>query len=142
MKAKRSWLNLLSLSVQLNDQDFKNQQNVLGRVAYVYPKYYFGVTIPVGLFFTMGADIKKERENVAIRAAITRNNWHVPFAFDLVCIKIRPVQLPMGTSPDGPEPTSSTTKRALRRQVEKNFQEGLPSTSNNITSPTRSTAKT
>ena len=66
LKAKRSWLNLLSVSVQLNDQDFKNQQNVPGQVAYVYPKYYFGVTIPVGLFFTMGADIKKERENVAI----------------------------------------------------------------------------
>src|ERR1700722_16768655 len=64
--AKRSWLNLLSLSVQLNDQDFKNQQNVPGQVAYVYPKYYFGVTIPVGLFFTMGPDIKKQHENVAI----------------------------------------------------------------------------
>lgn len=65
-RAKRTWLNLLSISAEYNDQSIKNQQVVAGQYNYVYPKYFFGVTIPIGLFFTMGPDIKKERENVAI----------------------------------------------------------------------------
>jgi outer membrane protein TolC len=67
-KAKRSWLNLLSISANYNDQTFAKQSAVTG--AYVYPKYFFGLTIPIGLFFSMGPDIRGARENVEI----SRNN--------------------------------------------------------------------
>ncbi len=63
VRAKRTWLNLLSVSADYNDQTFAKSNPTVG---YVYPKYFFGLTIPIGLFFTMGPDIKKERENVAI----------------------------------------------------------------------------
>ena len=61
-KARRSWLNLLSVSADYNDQTFAKTTSY----GYVYPKYFFGITIPIGLFFSMGPDIQKERENVAI----------------------------------------------------------------------------
>lgn len=67
-KAKRSWLNLLSISANYNDQTFAKQTAATG--AYVYPKYFFGLTIPIGLFFSMGPDIRGARENVEI----SRNN--------------------------------------------------------------------
>lgn len=67
-KAKRSWLNLLSISANYNDQTFAKQSAATG--AYVYPKYFFGLTIPIGLFFSMGPDIRGARENVEI----SRNN--------------------------------------------------------------------
>jgi outer membrane protein TolC len=60
---KATWLNLLSFSLQLNDQSFKQQQTV-GQVAYVYPKYFFGLTIPLGLFFSQGNSVKQARESL------------------------------------------------------------------------------
>jgi outer membrane protein TolC len=120
MRAKRTWLNLLSISAQFNDQDFKAQQTVPGQVAYVYPKYYFGVTIPIGLFFTMGPDIKKERENVAIahddqellarnvRAEILTKYAQFKTYSNLLTIQNDVVD----------------DEEAMRKQVEKKFQEG------------------
>ena len=64
-KAKRSWLNLLSISANYNDQTFA-KQTATTTGGYVYPKYFFGLTIPIGLFFSMGPDIKGARENVEI----------------------------------------------------------------------------
>jgi outer membrane protein TolC len=64
-KAKAMWLNLLSLSLQLNDQSFKQQPTQVGQVAYVYPKYFFGVTIPLGVIFSQGATIKTAKESLA-----------------------------------------------------------------------------
>ena len=63
-KAKATWLNLLSLSTQLNDQSFKPQTQV-GQVAYVYPKYFFGITIPLGIIFSQGGTVKTARESLA-----------------------------------------------------------------------------
>lgn len=66
-KAKRSWLNLLTLSANYNDQTFaKPPVSGTGGPAYVYPKYFFGLTIPIGLFFSMGPDIKAARQTVEI----------------------------------------------------------------------------
>lgn len=61
-KAKNSWMDLLSVSTNYNDQSFnsKNQQIV------AYPKYFFGLTIPIGVIFNKGSDIKIARETAAI----------------------------------------------------------------------------
>ncbi len=64
-KAKRSWMNLLSVSVNYNDQSFA-KPSTLNQTGYVYPKYFFGLTIPIGLFFTMGPDIKAAKETMEI----------------------------------------------------------------------------
>ena len=63
MLARRAWFNLLTFSVNYNDQTFANHTQNYG---YVYPKYYFGLIIPVGLFFTMGPQIHAARESVKI----------------------------------------------------------------------------
>ena len=49
-KERKAWLNLLSLSVNYNDQTFAGKSNT--QTAYVYPKYFFGVTVPLGLIFS------------------------------------------------------------------------------------------
>jgi outer membrane protein TolC len=117
IRAKRTWLNLLSISADYNDQTFAKQAPGVG---YVYPKYYFGITIPIGLFFTMGPDIKKERENVAIahdnQEQLARNiradvlNKYAQYkAFGtLITLQTNVVD----------------DEEALRKQVEKKFQEG------------------
>jgi outer membrane protein TolC len=62
-KAKNSWLNLLSLSLNYNDQTFaKDVQTTV-----VYPKYFFGFTLPLGLIFSNGTEVKVARE--AIKAS-------------------------------------------------------------------------
>jgi outer membrane protein TolC len=61
--ARRAWFNLLTFSLNYNDQTFAKQLNT----SYVYPKYYFGLIIPVGLFFTMGPQIHAAKENVKIQ---------------------------------------------------------------------------
>ncbi len=63
MLARRAWFNLLTFSVNYNDQTFAKQSPT---TSYVYPKYYFGLIIPVGLFFTMGPQIHAARENVLV----------------------------------------------------------------------------
>ena len=47
-KVKNSWLNLLTISINYNDQTFAKSST---QATYVYPKYYFGVTIPSVLYF-------------------------------------------------------------------------------------------
>ncbi|RFM30189.1 TolC family protein [Deminuibacter soli] len=66
-KAKNSWLNLLTVSTNYNDQSFAKKNP--NQNYYVYPKYFFGITIPVGIFFSRGAEIKIARE----QAAVSRN---------------------------------------------------------------------
>lgn len=63
-KAKGTWLNLLSISTQLNDQSFVKQSQV-GQTAYVYPKYFFGLTVPLGIIFSQGGVVKSARESLA-----------------------------------------------------------------------------
>ena len=66
-KAKRSWLNLLAISANYNDQTFAKQQTTTnGTTPYVYPKYFFGLTIPLGVIFNLGPDIRGAREGVEI----------------------------------------------------------------------------
>ena len=62
-KARQSWLNLLSVSANYNDQTFAK---TTANSAYVYPKYFFGLTIPIGLFFFRSGDIKIAKANYAI----------------------------------------------------------------------------
>jgi outer membrane protein TolC len=64
-RAKESWLNLLSISTTYNDQSFKQPSSTAGQPTYVYPKYYFGFTIPLGIFFSQGNQVKSAREAVA-----------------------------------------------------------------------------
>lgn len=61
-KARNSWLNLLSITLNYNQFDFTPQTGA----AYVYPKYFFGLTIPVGFIFTRFSDIKIAKENQVI----------------------------------------------------------------------------
>jgi outer membrane protein TolC len=61
-RAKRSWLNLLAVSANLNDQSFQTPEPG----GYVYPKYFFGLTIPIGLFFSLGPQIQGARESVEV----------------------------------------------------------------------------
>jgi outer membrane protein TolC len=63
--SKRTWLNLLSLSANFNEFDFPGASQPQNS-QYVYPKYLVGVTIPIGLFFEMGPQIKAARENVMV----------------------------------------------------------------------------
>ena len=63
-KQRKAWLNLLSLSLNYNDQTFAGKTNT--QTAYVYPKYFFGVTVPLGLIFSNNSDIKITRENSRI----------------------------------------------------------------------------
>lgn len=60
-RAKDTWLNLLTLSGNYNDQTFA-KQNTLG---YVYPKFFFGVTIPMGTIFSR-TDVRSAKEGIEI----------------------------------------------------------------------------
>lgn len=64
-RAKATWLNLLSVSTQYNDQTFAKPTTINGEPAYVYPKYFFGVTIPLGIIFSQGNQVKIARESLA-----------------------------------------------------------------------------
>lgn len=68
--AKKSWLNLLTISTNINDQTFNNTQVSSNGTTYVYPKYFFSLTIPLGVIFSMGPQIKGARESVEV----ARNN--------------------------------------------------------------------
>jgi len=60
--AKNSWLNLLSLSGNYNDQTFAKQTS---NTNYVYPKFYFGVTVPLGTILSR-TSVKSAKEQIAI----------------------------------------------------------------------------
>lgn len=64
-KAKNSWFDLLNLSMNYNDQTFSKKDQTATNT-YVYPKYFFGLTLPIGMFFSKGAEIKTAKENVKI----------------------------------------------------------------------------
>jgi outer membrane protein TolC len=57
--AQMAWLNILSVSANYNDQSFVERPNT----AYVYPKYFFGVTVPLGTIFSKTA-VKSARESI------------------------------------------------------------------------------
>ena len=60
--AKNSWMNLLTISTTYNDQSFNNaarQANI------IYPKYFFGLNIPLGTLLSRTA-VKSAREGLEI----------------------------------------------------------------------------
>jgi len=61
--AKKSWFNLLTISANYNDQTFATQTT---QTPYIYPKYFFGLTIPIGTIVGKGSEIKAAREEVKI----------------------------------------------------------------------------
>lgn len=61
-KAKGNWLNLLTISTNYNDQTFAKQNP---NSPIIYPKYFFGVTIPLGVIFSQGNLVKTAKEGVA-----------------------------------------------------------------------------
>jgi len=58
--AQDAWLNLLTFSINYNDQSFAKNQ---ATTAYVYPKYFVGVTVPLGTIFSK-TNVKSARESV------------------------------------------------------------------------------
>jgi outer membrane protein TolC len=64
-KEKNSWFDLLTITSQFNDQSFKHQSTV-GNVAYVYPKYFYGISIPIGTILSKSGQVKAAREQVKI----------------------------------------------------------------------------
>ncbi len=67
--AKKSWFNLLTLSANLNDQTFAAQPTTVGATQYVYPKYFFGLVIPIGTIVSKGSEIKAAKEEVKVAEA-------------------------------------------------------------------------
>ena len=57
--AKNSWMNFLTLSLNYNDQTFNPN------IPNVYPKYFFGLNVPIGTFIS-SKQTKIAREGVAI----------------------------------------------------------------------------
>jgi outer membrane protein TolC len=60
-KAKNQWLDLLAISTQFNETDF--EKPTAGQQQLLYPKYFFGVTIPIGILFSRSSDVRIAREN-------------------------------------------------------------------------------
>jgi len=64
-RAKSAWLNLLTISTSYYDQS-ANKQTAGTNTAYVYPKYYFSLSIPLGIIFSQGNQVKIARESLAL----------------------------------------------------------------------------
>lgn len=62
-RAKSAWLNLLTVSTSYYDQSGNKST---GTTTYVVPKYYFSLSIPLGIIFSQGNQIKTAREGVAM----------------------------------------------------------------------------
>jgi outer membrane protein TolC len=58
--ARSAWMNILSLSLSYNDQSF---QKAAIPGAYTYPKYFFGLNIPLGTLFSR-SQINAAKEGV------------------------------------------------------------------------------
>jgi outer membrane protein TolC len=119
-KAKRSWLNLLSFSFDYNNLDLPQKASTAAQNNYVYPKYFFGVTIPIGLFFTMGPDVKTGRENVAIQ----RDNQLQMARTIRADVLAKYVQYKAYSNQIALQSNVVDDEEALRKQTEKKFQDG------------------
>lgn len=62
-RAKSAWLNLLTISTSYYDQSGNKST---GNTTYVIPKYYFTVSIPLGIIFSQGNSVKIARESLAL----------------------------------------------------------------------------
>lgn len=59
--AQNQWMNLLAFSLNYNDQSFAKP----GTTNYVYPKYFFGLNIPLGTLLSK-TQVKSARESIEI----------------------------------------------------------------------------
>lgn len=59
--AQNQWMNLLAVSVNYNDQSFSKYSTT----TYVYPKYFFGLTIPLGTLLSR-TQVKSAKESIEI----------------------------------------------------------------------------
>ena len=59
--AQNAWLNLMAFSINYNDQSLAKAPTT----AYVYPKYFFGLTVPLGTILSK-TEVKSARESVEI----------------------------------------------------------------------------
>lgn len=64
-KEKNSWFDLLQISTQFNDQSFRHYAPN-SQIAYIYPKYFYGITIPIGTLLSKGGQVKSAKEEVKI----------------------------------------------------------------------------
>jgi outer membrane protein TolC len=118
MKARRAWLNLLSISANYNDQTFAKTLPAQG--GYIYPKYFFGLTIPIGLFFTMGPDIKSAKEGVAN----SRNAQEQMARTIRADVLTKYTQYKTYGALIGLQNTTVDDEQAALKQVEKKFKDG------------------
>lgn len=71
--AQNTWMNLLTFSLNYNEQTLAKQT---AQTAYVYPRYFFGLNIPLGTLLSR-TGVKSARENIEIgkeNAEITKRN--------------------------------------------------------------------
>lgn len=60
--ARNTWVNLLTISANFNDQNvFSQSQNT----TFLFPRYFFGVNIPLGTILS-GTRVKAAKEQVAV----------------------------------------------------------------------------
>jgi len=59
--AQNQWMNLLAISANYNEQSFAKTTNT----QFVYPRYFFGVTIPLGTILSK-TQVKSAKESVEI----------------------------------------------------------------------------
>lgn len=57
--AQNQWMNLLAVSLNYNDQTFAKPTTA----SYVYPKYFFGLTIPLGTLLSR-TQVKSAKESI------------------------------------------------------------------------------
>ncbi len=60
--ARNTWTNLLTFSLNYNDQSFKQTQT---NATYVYPKYFFGLNVPLGTILSR-TPVKTANEAIQI----------------------------------------------------------------------------
>lgn len=71
--AQNTWMNLLTFSLNYNEQTLAK---TTAQTAYVYPRYFFGLNIPLGTILSR-TGVKSARENIEIgkeNAEITKRN--------------------------------------------------------------------
>jgi len=64
-QTKNSWFDLLAFNANFNDQSFAHQ-SATGNITYVYPKFFYGVTIPIGTILSKGVQVRSAKEEVKI----------------------------------------------------------------------------
>lgn len=115
-KARNSWLNLLTISLNYNQFDFTAPPNA----AYVYPKYFFGLTIPLGYIFSRGSDMKIAREN----EVIAKDNQQELARTIVASVKTKYLTYLNYQSLLAVQNTIVNDEQAVFLQEEKNFRDG------------------